>query len=120
MQTTPFGNTSLDRYHRIEKIGTGTYGVVYKALDTLNNEFIALKKIVLDTDSEGIPSTAIREICILRELQNPYIVGLKDVVNVPSKLFLVFEYLDQDLKQYMDSIAKEAIINPAVIKVSSI
>lgn len=53
---------------------SGTYGVVYKAQRKSTNEFIALKKIRLENDEEGIPSTAIREISLLRELNHPNIV----------------------------------------------
>jgi serine/threonine protein kinase len=28
---------SWNRYQRVEKIGEGTYGIVYKAIDKLNN-----------------------------------------------------------------------------------
>merc|ERR1719296_298150 len=51
---------------------------------------------------EGIPSTAIREISLLKELQHPNIVRLYDVVHTEKKLTLVFEFLDQDLKKYLD------------------
>lgn len=43
-------------------------------------------------------STAIREISLLKDLVHPNIVGLKDVVYSDSKLYLVFQYLDYDLK----------------------
>ncbi len=42
----------------------GTYGVVYKARDRVTSEIIALKKIRLEAEDEGIPSTAIREISL--------------------------------------------------------
>ena len=42
----------------------GTYGVVYKAKDRITHEIIALKKIRLEAEDEGIPSTAIREISL--------------------------------------------------------
>mmetsp|Transcript_31246 Transcript_31246/g.35928 ORF Transcript_31246/g.35928 Transcript_31246/m.35928 type:complete len:300 (-) Transcript_31246:297-1196(-) len=80
----------------------GTYGIVYKAKDRVTNEIIALKKIRLEAEDEGIPSTAIREISLLKELQHPNIVRLYDVVHTEHKLTLVFEFLDQDLKKYLD------------------
>jgi cyclin-dependent kinase len=86
----------------MEKIGEGTYGVVYKAKDRVTGEIVALKKIRLEAEDEGIPSTAIREISLLKELQHPNIVRLYDVVHTERKLTLVFEFLDQDLKKYLD------------------
>lgn len=64
----------MERYQKLEKIGEGTYGVVYKAKDRVTDEIIALKKIRLEAEDEGIPSTAIREISLLKELQHPNIV----------------------------------------------
>lgn len=64
----------MDKYQKLEKIGEGTYGVVYKARDTTTGELFALKKIRLEAADEGIPSTAIREISLLKELQHPNIV----------------------------------------------
>ena len=49
----------------MEKIGEGTYGIVYKAKDRITSEIIALKKIRLEAEDEGIPSTAIREMSLL-------------------------------------------------------
>ena len=64
-----------DRYERMERVGEGTYGVVFKARDTLNHKTVALKKIKLENEDEGVPSTAMREISILKELQpHPNIV----------------------------------------------
>jgi serine/threonine protein kinase len=60
--------TKIDRYEKLDVVGEGTYGVVYKARDTETNEIYALKKIKLETEQEGIPSTAIREIALLKEL----------------------------------------------------
>lgn len=79
--------------------GEGTYGVVYKAKDRVTGEIIALKKIRLEAEDEGIPSTAIREISLLKELQHPNIVRLYDVVHTERKLTLVFEFLDQGTRK---------------------
>lgn len=48
--------------------------MVYKGRHKKTNRFVALKKIRLDSEEEGVPSTAIREISILKELQHPNIV----------------------------------------------
>ena len=48
----------------MEKVGEGTYGVVHKAHDRVTGEVVALKKIRLEAEDEGIPSTAIREISL--------------------------------------------------------
>ena len=64
----------MERYQKLEKIGEGTYGVVYKAKDRVSETIIALKRIRLEAEDEGIPSTAIREISLLKELRHPNIV----------------------------------------------
>jgi len=91
----------MEQYEKLEKVGEGTYGVVYKARDT-SGEVYALKTIRLEAEDEGIPSTAIREISLLKELQHPNIVRLCDVIHTERKLTLVFEFLDQDLKKLLD------------------
>lgn len=63
---------------------------------------MALKEINLDAE-EGAPSTAIREVSLLRRLTHENILTLHDVINVEDKLVLVFEYMDQDLKRYIDT-----------------
>lgn len=68
------GTLIMERYQKLEKIGEGTYGVVYKAKDRVSETIIALKRIRLEAEDEGIPSTAIREISLLKELRHPNIV----------------------------------------------
>ena len=63
---------------------------------------VALKRIRLDSEQDGVPSTAIREISLLKELNHDNIVKLLDIIHADNKLFLVFEYLNQDLKKYME------------------
>ena len=99
----------IDKYEKQEMIGAGTYGVVYKARDTDTNEIFALKRIKLESEDEGIPSTAIREIALLKELQHPNIVRLVNVLHTDKKLTLVFEYLDQDLKKLLDTCGPQGL-----------
>jgi len=99
----------LDKYRKIEKIGEGTYGLVYKAKNEKSGEIVALKKIRLESEDEGTPSTAVREISILKQLQHPNIVQLYDVVHTETSLTLIFEYMDQDLKNYLDACGDKGI-----------
>ncbi|EAN82888.1 cell division protein kinase 2, putative [Trypanosoma cruzi] len=102
------------RYERQEKIGEGTYGVVYRARDTATGATVALKRIRLDTEEEGVPCTAIREISLLKELRHANIVKLLDVCHSESRLTLVFEYMELDLKKYMDQ--EEGNLDAATIQ----
>lgn len=56
---------------------------------------------------QGVPSSALREICLLKELKHKNIVRLYDVLHSDKKLTLVFEHCDQDLKKYFDSLNGE-------------
>ncbi|KAI0133826.1 cell division control protein 2 [Xylariales sp. AK1849] len=96
----------MENYQKLEKIGEGTYGVVYKARDLANQgRIVALKKIRLEAEDEGVPSTAIREISLLKEMRDPNIVRLLNIVHADGhKLYLVCEFLDLDLKKYMEAL----------------
>lgn len=96
----------------------GTYGVVYKARDIKHgNRLVALKKIRLEAEDEGVPSTAIREISLLKEMRNENIVALHNIVHTDSqKLYLVFEFLDMDFKKYMETIKTGEGLDANVIK----
>ena len=74
-----------------------------------------LSLISLEAEDEGIPSTAIREISLLKQLQHPNIVRLYDVVHTEKKLTLVFEFLDQDLKKYLDACGDQGL-EPYTVK----
>lgn len=92
----------MNRYSIESNIGKGTYATVYKAVDLLSGTQVALKKIRLEKSEEGIPSTAIREISLLKQLQHDHVIKLYDVIHGNYFLTLVFELLDKDLKIYLE------------------
>ena len=75
MRDPNFGNNSIQDYQKEEKVGNGTYGVVYKAKHVKTGEIVALKKMIFEVKNEGVPSTTLREISLLCELQHKNIVG---------------------------------------------
>lgn len=92
------------QYDITEVLGEGTYGKVRKARCRQTGEFRALKQMKLSSQEDGVPSTAIREIAILKELSHENIVRLIDVFCKPGELVLVFELLDSDLKKHMKAL----------------
>ncbi|KAA8579976.1 hypothetical protein FQN60_005511, partial [Etheostoma spectabile] len=67
------GFGKLETYIKLDKLGEGTYATVFKG-----------------------------RMSLLKDLKHANIVTLHDIVHTDKSLTLVFEYLDKDLKQYMD------------------
>jgi len=107
---------SMDDFVKLEKIGEGTYGVVYKGRQKSTGKLVALKKIRLESEEEGVPSTAIREISLLKELRHPNVVTLEDVVVEEKSLHLIFEFLSMDLKKYLDTIPDGQYMDKSLVK----
>ena len=114
------------------RVGEGTYATVYKVCATIDrsictltwlskgrsrttNEIVALKEIHLDAE-EGTPSTAIREISLMKELKHINIVRLYDVIHTETKLVLIFEYCERDLKKYMDAHGDRGALDPNTVR----
>ncbi|GCC35365.1 hypothetical protein chiPu_0013848 [Chiloscyllium punctatum] len=112
----PVNTGNMEDYVKIEKIGEGTYGVVYKGRHKTTQQIVAMKKIRLESEEEGVPSTAIREISLLKELQHPNIVCLQDVLMQDARLYLIFEFLSMDLKKYLDSLPNRQMMDQMLVK----
>ena len=116
LEATRDDPTEVDRFKLLKRIGEGTYGVVYRARDSSmspvvqpksgplipDDSVVALKKMRLDAHDEGVPVTTLREVALLKDLNHANIVRLRDVIPMPPKLYLVFDYMDYDLKQCLD------------------
>nr|CAD2138721.1 unnamed protein product [Meloidogyne enterolobii] len=92
-----------ETYKKIFDLGEGTYATVYLGQSLLTGRSVAMKEIRLEHE-EGAPCTAIREVSLLRNLKHANIVTLHDVVHTDSVLTLVFEFVEQDLREYMEEL----------------
>ncbi|XP_042180496.1 cyclin-dependent kinase 4-like isoform X2 [Oncorhynchus tshawytscha] len=98
------------QYEPVAEIGGGAYGTVYKARDLESGQFVALKSVRVQTDQDGLPISTVREVALLKRLEqfdHPNVVKLMDVcatlrTDQETKVTLVFEHVDQDLKTYLE------------------
>lgn len=104
------------KYERLGQLGSGSYGVVYKARNRETNEVLAIKKLKHTSDESGLPDSTIREICVLKELRHENVVQLVDIISTinSSHVYLVMECLDCDLRYYLDTCTDAS--DPGVIK----
>uniref|UniRef100_A0A1D1YZI0 Putative cyclin-dependent kinase 9 n=1 Tax=Anthurium amnicola TaxID=1678845 RepID=A0A1D1YZI0_9ARAE len=103
------GCSSITDYEIRDKLGEGTFGEVHKGIHKKTKNVVALKRILMHNEKEGIPITAIREIKILRQLSNPNVVTLSDMAfeygdkeDQPS-IYMVFPYMDHDLAGLLEN-----------------
>lgn len=102
---------TLAHYERIEQIGEGTYGQVYKARCKDTDQIVALKKIRLHHAGHwGVPPTVIREIKILKRLRHPNLVQMIEVVSSKG-----VEYLDQDDEPRRTSSSKKNMSSDDIV-----
>uniref|UniRef100_A0A8D0YAN8 Cyclin dependent kinase 10 n=2 Tax=Sus scrofa TaxID=9823 RepID=A0A8D0YAN8_PIG len=96
---------SVKEFEKLNRIGEGTYGIVYRARDTQTDEIVALKKVRMDKEKDGVPISSLREITLLLRLRHPNIVELKEVVvgNHLESIFLVMGYCEQDLASLLEN-----------------
>lgn len=57
---------AASNFEKVDVVGEGTYGLVYKVRDRTNGRICAMKKIKMDCEKEGFPITALREIRLLK------------------------------------------------------
>jgi len=74
--------------------------------DTRNDEIVAMKKMRMEREKDGLLISGLREINLLLNIRHDNIVRLKDVVFGGSleSIFLVMEYCEQDLASLLDNI----------------
>lgn len=84
-------------HERIQQVGEGTYGKVYKGKNIITNELVALKKLRLEAEREGFPITSHREIGLLQSFDHENIVGLYEIMVEKNQVFMVFPYMNHDL-----------------------
>jgi CTD kinase subunit alpha len=77
---TPNKSSCDELYSIVSQVGEGTFGKVYKARNTVSGLFVALKRIRMESERDGFPVTAMREIKLLQSLRHDNIVQLYEMM----------------------------------------
>ena len=87
----------VSEFEKLNRIGEGTYGIVYRARDTKTKEIVALKKVRMEQEKDGLPISSLREMSLLLNLRHENVVLLKEVVvgRHLDSIFLAMEYCEQ-------------------------
>ncbi|CAI5437662.1 unnamed protein product [Caenorhabditis angaria] len=108
-------------YEKLNKIGQGTFGEVFKAMCKRTKKMVALKKILMENEKEGFPITALREVKMLQQLKHPNITDLIEVCTSKSNtskdktlFYLVFAFCEHDLAGLLSN--RNLKIQPVHIK----
>lgn len=79
-----------------------------------NGETVAIKKIRIGKQKEGVNITALREIKLLKELKHPHVIELIDAFPHKENLHIVFEFMETDLEAVIRD--PNLFLSPADIK----
>ncbi|BFZ53803.1 TFIIH complex serine/threonine-protein kinase subunit kin28 [Savitreella phatthalungensis] len=105
---------AAEDYQKKEKLGEGTYAVVYSGVQVSTGRAVAIKKIKLGQFKEGLDMSAIREVKFLRELRHENVIELVDVYYKKQNLNLILEYLVADLEHLIKD--KSILFSPSDVK----
>lgn len=95
------GFGKLEIYIKLDKLGEGIYVIVYKGKSKFIDNFVVFKEIRLEYE-EGVFCIVIWEVFLFKDFKYVNIVMLYDIIYMEKFFIFVFEYLDKDLKQYLD------------------
>ncbi|XP_065335234.1 cyclin-dependent kinase 9-like [Cloeon dipterum] len=101
----------VGKYKKIAKIGVGTFGEVFKARDWKDwTKYVAIKRVLIEKEGEGFPTSFLRELTFLRHLKHENIGNLIDICcskphpNTPFiSTYLVFDFCEHNLADLLSN-----------------
>jgi len=86
----------MENFEILDKLGEGSFSIVYKVKRKIDNQIYALKKVKLKNLKEKNVSNSLNEVRILASLKSNYIISYKEAFydEKENTLILVMEYAD--------------------------
>ncbi|CAL8583880.1 hypothetical protein XPA_009491 [Xanthoria parietina] len=82
----------MDQYEVLEELGSGSFGVVYKAIERASGDIVAIKQIDLESSDDDIQDIQ-QEISVLSTCHSPFVTQYKASFLRGHKLWIVMEFL---------------------------
>jgi serine/threonine protein kinase len=97
----------MKKYKSLEIIGDGTYGTVWRGTLIETGELVAIKKLKNKIKSWQ-ECMELKEVKVLSKLKShPNIIKLKEIIReTNSEVFMIFEYAELNLFQYVEKIRR--------------
>ena len=92
----------MKKFETLGVIGIGAYGIVLKAQNRETNEIVAIKKFKESDSDQTIRKISLREAKILKIVDHPNIVHLKESFRRKEKQHLVFEYAEKTVLEVLE------------------
>ncbi|CAO4383166.1 unnamed protein product [Caenorhabditis nigoni] len=92
---------AAETYEPIQNIGSGAFGIVCEAVETSSDDKVAIKKVAHASATPTLARRTLREIRVLRYIDHPNIVTLRDIFRTQGPLgidvFLVMDLMQNNL-----------------------
>ena len=101
------------KYEVLGVVGEGAYGIVYKCKNKETGKFVAIKKFK-EVEDKLVQKTMRRELKMLQMLKHDNVVEFQDAFIYKQNLFIVFEYVEQNLLEVLEKSPDG--LNPKLIR----
>ena len=102
-------NTLFYRYRIVDKLGSGVYGTVFRAVDVASGSTVAIKSpnVADNAQDQGTSISMIREAALLRSFQSqPHanVLNLQDYFIQHDRIYLVFDQYHCNLRSHLNDL----------------
>ncbi|CAL5976598.1 Kinase [Hexamita inflata] len=93
----------MNKYIPTQEIGKGGYGTVFKAKHYQDDTIVAIKRIQMSENEEGIKNSTLREVAISKSNNHPNLVKLIEMIPdiKENVVYCVYEFMPMDLRAYI-------------------
>ncbi|KAK9463973.1 kinase-like domain-containing protein [Lipomyces oligophaga] len=85
-------NCTADQFYLLEQLGSGSFGVVYRAIYKETGDIVAIKQVDLESSDDDIEEIQ-QEITLLRGCDSPHVTRYFGCFVKGYKLWIIMEYL---------------------------